>query len=74
MIAIAAGGAGVLNTVEHANDGVPDSVRWLLVASLPVALVSVATIARTLEIQRRLPEAGLVVWLKHTDTDAVVLD
>ena len=102
--------------VEHANDGVPDAVRWLLVASLAVALVSVAAIARTLEIQRRLPQVyraaeaalvisgllcvgvgltawgakailtsmvlllagpvatGLVVWLKHTGTDAVVLD
>jgi len=53
VIAIAAGGAGVLNTVEHAADAVPDSVRWLLVASLAVAVLSVAAIARTLEIRRR---------------------
>jgi hypothetical protein len=51
VIAIAAGGAGVLNTVEHSNDTLPDPVRWLLVASLAVAAVSVAAIARTLEIR-----------------------
>ncbi|MGH2554292.1 MAG: low temperature requirement protein A [Actinomycetota bacterium] len=116
VIAIAAGGAGVLNTVEHTNEALPDAVRWLLVASLAVAVVSVAAIARTLEIRRRYlrvyrpaeaalvisgllslgvgltrwgakasltsmvvllagPVAtGLVVWLKRTDPDAVVLD
>jgi low temperature requirement protein LtrA len=56
VIAIAAGGAAVLNTVEHAADDVPDAVRWLLVASLSVAVVSVAAIARTLEIRRRYAE------------------
>jgi low temperature requirement protein LtrA len=116
VIAIAAGGAGVLNTVEHAADAVPDSVRWLLVASLSVAVVSVVAIARTLEIRRRQSQiyrpaeaallisgllslgvgltdweakailtslvvllaapvaTGLIVWLKHTDPDAVVMD
>jgi low temperature requirement protein LtrA len=53
VIAIAAGGAGVLNTVEHAADALPDPVRWLLVGSLAAALVSVATITRTLEVRRR---------------------
>jgi hypothetical protein len=53
VIAIAAGGAGVLNTVEHTGDALPDEVRWLLVGSLAVAVVSVAAIARTLEIRRR---------------------
>jgi low temperature requirement protein LtrA len=53
VIAIAAGGAGVLNTVEHAADDVPDEVRWLLVGSLAVALVSVAAITLTLEVRRR---------------------
>jgi low temperature requirement protein LtrA len=116
VIAIAAGGAGVLNTVEHAAGAVPDSVRWLIVGSLSVAVVSVVAIARTLEIRRRQSQiyrpaeaallisgllslgvgltdweakailtslvvllagpvaTGLIVWLKRTDPDAVVLD
>jgi low temperature requirement protein LtrA len=67
VIAIAAGGAGVLNTVEHTREALPDAVRWLLVGSLAVALVSVAAIARTLQIRRRddrvyrPAEAALVV-------------
>jgi low temperature requirement protein LtrA len=54
VIAIAAGGAGVVNTVASAGSAVPDAVRWLLVSSLAVALVSVAAIASTLEMHRRL--------------------
>jgi low temperature requirement protein LtrA len=67
VIAIAAGGAGVLNTVEHAGDAVPDDVRWLLVGSLAVAVASVAAISRTLEIRRRYAavyrpaEAALII-------------
>jgi low temperature requirement protein LtrA len=56
VIAIAAGGAGVLNTVEHANQGVQDSVRWLLVASLSAAMLSVTAIILTLQIRRRYPQ------------------
>jgi low temperature requirement protein LtrA len=56
VIAIAAGGSGVLNTVEHAGDALPDTVRWLLVGSLAVALVSVVAIVRTLETHRRLSD------------------
>jgi low temperature requirement protein LtrA len=56
VIAIGAGGAGVLNTVEHATGAVPDAVRWLLVGSLAVAVVSVAAIAWTLEVRRRYPQ------------------
>jgi low temperature requirement protein LtrA len=52
VIAIAAGGAGVLNTVEHAADELPDTVRWLLVGSLATALVSVVLLTRTLEVRR----------------------
>jgi low temperature requirement protein LtrA len=52
VIAIAAGGAGVLNTVEHAGSDLPDSVRWLLVGSLSAAMASVVAITRTLEIRR----------------------
>jgi low temperature requirement protein LtrA len=56
VIAIAAGGAGVLNTVKGAADVVPDAVRWLLVSSLAVALISVAWIASTLEMHRRFAQ------------------
>ncbi|MGH7541442.1 MAG: low temperature requirement protein A [Gemmatimonadota bacterium] len=53
VIAIAAGGAGVLNTVEHTRDALPDPVRWLLVGSLATALVSVAMLTRTLQDRPR---------------------
>jgi len=56
VIAMAAGGAGVLNTVEHASEPLPDGVRWLLVGSLAVALLSVALITQTLEVRRAQPE------------------
>jgi low temperature requirement protein LtrA len=55
-MAIAAGGAGVLNTVEHAADALPDEVRWLLVGSLAVAILVVAALTRTLEVRRATPE------------------
>jgi low temperature requirement protein LtrA len=55
VIAIAAGGAGVLNTIKHADDPFPDEVRWLLVGSLAVAQLSVALIAPTLQITRTYP-------------------
>jgi low temperature requirement protein LtrA len=53
VIAMAAGGAGVLNTVEHAGETVPDDVRWLLVGSLAMALVTMTILTRTLEIRPR---------------------
>ncbi len=56
VIGIAAGGAAVLNTVEHAHEPLPDAVRWLLVGSLAVAMVSVAFLAATLEARRAYPE------------------
>ncbi len=56
VVAIAAGGAGVLNTVEHASEPIPDEVRWLLVGALAVAMVSVALLTLTLEVRRENPE------------------
>jgi low temperature requirement protein LtrA len=56
VVAIAAGGAAVLNTVEHAGRPLPDAVRWLLVGALAAAMLSDALIARTLEIRRTQPE------------------
>jgi low temperature requirement protein LtrA len=55
-VAIAAGGAGVLNTVEHAADVLPDEVRWLLVGSLAVAILAVAALTHTLEVKRTTPK------------------
>jgi low temperature requirement protein LtrA len=56
VVAIAAGGAAVLNTVEHAGRPLPDAVRWLLVGSLAAAMLSNALIAWTLELRRTHPE------------------
>jgi low temperature requirement protein LtrA len=56
VMAMAAGGAGVLNTVEHAAEPVPDAVRWLLVGSLGAAVLSVALLTWTLEVRRAQPE------------------
>jgi low temperature requirement protein LtrA len=56
VIAIAAGGAAVLNTVEHAYESLPDPVRWLLVGSLATAMLSVVALTKTLEITRKVPE------------------
>jgi len=56
VVAIAAGGAAVLNTVEHSGRPLPDAVRWLLVGSLAAAMLSDALIAWTLEIRRTQPE------------------
>lgn len=116
VVAIAAGGAGVLNTIEHESGTLPDPVRWLLVGSLAAALLSIALISWTLQIRADQPEiyrtvdivlvasavlclgvgltdwaakgslgamvvlllapvaVGVVVWLKHTEPDAVDID
>lgn len=55
VMSMAAGGAGVLNTVEHATEPLPDSVRWLLVGSLATAMLSIVLLARTLQARRRFP-------------------
>jgi low temperature requirement protein LtrA len=52
VMAIAAGGAGVLNTVEHAATALPDAVRWLLVGSLAAAIVTVVALTHTLEVRQ----------------------
>jgi low temperature requirement protein LtrA len=56
VVAIAAGGAAVLNTVEHVAVPLPDAVRWLLVGSLAAAVLSIALISSTLQVRRELPE------------------
>jgi len=52
VIAMAAVGAGVLNTVEHSTVSLPAEVRWLLVGALAVAVGSVGALSLTLEIRR----------------------
>jgi low temperature requirement protein LtrA len=56
VVAIAAGGAGVLNTVEHSTTPLPDSLRWLLVGALASAVLTVAALAHTLEFRAAHPE------------------
>jgi low temperature requirement protein LtrA len=56
VVAIVAGGAAVLNTVEHVAEPLPDAVRWLLVGSLAAAVLSIALLAWTLELRRTQPE------------------
>ena len=56
VAAIGAGGAAVLNTVEHVAEPLPDAVRWLLVGSLAGAVLSIAVIAWALELRRTQPE------------------
>jgi hypothetical protein len=41
--------------VEHAADTLPDTVRWLLVGALAVAIVVVAALTRTLAARRETP-------------------
>lgn len=53
VVAIAAGGAAVLNTIEHASSPLPDEVRWLLVGSLAVAVLSIVCLTLVLEIRSR---------------------
>lgn len=49
VVAIAAGGAGVLNTVEHSATPLPGALRWLLVGSLAIAILSIAALTHTLQ-------------------------
>jgi low temperature requirement protein LtrA len=55
VMAMAAVGAGVLNTVEHSTESLPTDVRWLLIGALAVAVGSVAALCRTLGISRTYP-------------------
>jgi low temperature requirement protein LtrA len=60
VVAIAAGGAGVLNTVEHAGTPLPSSVRWLLVGALAVAMLSLLSLTLVLEIRRHSDQLATV--------------
>jgi low temperature requirement protein LtrA len=56
VMAIAAGGAGVLNTVEHSAEPLPAAVRWLLVGSLAVAMITI--MALTVVVAVRTEHSG----------------
>ena len=55
VTAMAAVGAGLLNTVEHSMDPLEANVRWLLVGSLAVAVPSVAALTRCLSVRLAYP-------------------
>jgi low temperature requirement protein LtrA len=59
VVAITAGGAGVVNTVVRPSGDLPDAVRWLLVGAMSTAIVAVALLTRTLEARARAPEVYL---------------
>ena len=49
---IAAAGAGILNVITHTGEYFPLEVRWLLVGSIAIALVSIALLMRTIQISQ----------------------
>ena len=58
---ITAVGASILNVVEHAGESLPNDVRWLLVGSISVVLISIALILKSLNLpenQRDLYRTG----------------
>ena len=61
---IAAAGAGILNVIAHTGEHLPIEVRWLLVGTIAVALISIAFLMRTLQIpnehQRIYRNGGMV--------------
>ena len=56
VIAMAATGAAVLNTVAHAAEPFPDEVRWLLVGSIAVVTLSVVALTLVLAARRENEE------------------
>lgn len=60
VMAIAAGGAAVLDTVGHAAEPLPEAVRWLLVGSMAAAMVSITVLTLTLASRRSYEPVYLV--------------
>jgi low temperature requirement protein LtrA len=60
VMAIAAGGAAVLDTVGHAHDPLPEEVRWLLVGALASAMVTVTALTIILETRHTYQPVYLV--------------
>jgi hypothetical protein len=72
-MAIAAGGAGVLNTVERAAEPLPDSVRWLLVGALAAAVLCVVSITLVLEARKDASELYRAVNLTMPVSAALIV-
>jgi low temperature requirement protein LtrA len=47
---IAAAGAAILNVVEHGGEHLPVEVRWLLVGTIAIALISISILMRTIQV------------------------
>jgi low temperature requirement protein LtrA len=47
---IAAAGAGVLNAVEHTDKALPGEVRWVLVGTAAIVLLSIAILMRMIRV------------------------
>lgn len=60
VMAIAAGGAAVLDTVRRAGEPLPDEVRWLLIGSLASAMVTVTALTMILEVRKTYEAVYLV--------------
>jgi low temperature requirement protein LtrA len=58
IIAIAGGGAAILNVVEHGGEEISSEVGWLLTGCVAVVLVCISFITRTIE----LPETHLNMY------------
>lgn len=61
---IATSGAAILNVVEHAGEGLPTAVRWLLVGSIAITLLGIALLIHTLhdaETDPHIRRTGLYV-------------
>jgi low temperature requirement protein LtrA len=66
MMGIVAAGAATLNVVEHAEEHLPDGVRWLIVGAVMLTVVCVALLMVTLKFKeeyRRLYRRGIIVML-----------
>jgi hypothetical protein len=59
-MAIAASGAAVLDTVRHAGDPLPETVRWLLVGSVASIMVTVTALTLILEARQTYEPVYLV--------------
>lgn len=66
-LGITAIGAAVLNVTEHAGDPMPGEVRWLLVGSVVVVLVTIALLLRTIrsesDFQQLQQVAGVILLM-----------
>ena len=65
-VGIAAAGAAVFNIVEHAGEPLSASVQWLLVGAAALALICIALLMQSLQIQEELFQlyrrAGIIVF------------